>query len=74
MSPRSSASRSGRTLNERRRIPRAVLDPVLIRPRPGRKAQQRTVSLQWHDGVGDLQFYELSPAQSWPYLSEDQER
>ncbi|MBK8339558.1 MAG: hypothetical protein IPK99_05925 [Flavobacteriales bacterium] len=70
MSPRSSTSRLGHARTERRRIPRAVLDPVLIRPRSGQKAQQRTVSLQWHDGVGDLQFCELSPAQSWPYLTE----
>ncbi|MBX2973322.1 MAG: hypothetical protein KF797_09480 [Flavobacteriales bacterium] len=52
----------------RRRMPR-IPEELLVpkRVRRGRKAD--TIQLQWYDGAGELQYEELSPAQSWPYLS-----
>lgn len=47
------------------RIPDELLVPKRVRP--GRKAD--IIQLQWYDGAGELQYEELSPAQSWPYLS-----
>ncbi|MBK6830233.1 MAG: hypothetical protein IPG92_05540 [Flavobacteriales bacterium] len=53
-----------------RRSPRALLEQLLIKPaaRKGRKPD--TVAFQWLDGAGELHYEVLSPAQSWPYLTE----
>lgn len=54
-----------------RRRPRIrVTDEVLVAPRSRRGNTARTVAFQWHDGAGELHYEVLSPAQSWPYLSE----
>jgi len=36
----------------------------------GRKSD--TVQMQWSDGAGELNYDELSPAQSWPFLRDEQ--
>lgn len=48
-----------------KRLPTELLVPKRM-PR-GRKAN--IIQLQWYDGAGEMQYEELSPAQSWPYLS-----
>jgi len=48
-----------------KRLPAELLVPKRM-PR-GRKAN--IIQLQWYDGAGEMQYEELSPAQSWPYLS-----
>ncbi len=63
--PHSSASgRSGRHHKRQRGLVELLVPKRMPR---GRKA--KTVQLQWYDGAGELQYAELSPAQSWPYLS-----
>lgn len=47
---------------------RAVLEVPMMRM----DRRKRTVSFQWQDGAGELHFAELSHAQSWPYLHEQE--
>ena len=35
----------------------------------GRKSD--TIQVQWSDGAGELNYDELTPAQSWPFLRDD---
>lgn len=44
---------------------------VLVPKRTTKGRKTDTVLLQWHDGAGELQYTELSPAQSWPFLSKN---
>lgn len=36
--------------------------------------RRSTVSFQWQDGAGELHIAELSHAQSWPYLHDQEKR
>lgn len=53
-----------------RRSPRALLEQLLIKPAAHKGRKPDTVALQWLDGAGELHYEELSPAQSWPFLTE----
>lgn len=55
----------------RRSRGRAITPPeVFVPKRVARGRKPHTMQLQWYDGAGELQYAELSPAQSWPYLRE----
>jgi hypothetical protein len=47
---------------------RAALEVPMMRM----DRRRSTVSFQWQDGAGELHFTELSHAQSWPYLHEQE--
>ncbi len=46
---------------------------VVVQKRATKGQKPDTVRVQWSDGAGELNYDELSPAQSWPFLREDQE-
>lgn len=55
----------------RPRRPKRTPDELLVPKRMPRGRKSEVVQLQWHDGAGELQYKELSPAQSWPFLIGD---
>lgn len=55
----------------RRKVFDRVPAELLVPKRTARGRKSDVVELQWYDGAGELQYEELSPAQSWPYLSKN---
>ncbi len=56
-------------VRQARRLP---VRPQLDHPMMRMDRRRSTVSFQWQDGAGELHFTELSHAQSWPYLHEQE--
>jgi len=44
--------------------------PMIVRSRPGRSRNSRTVSFQWYDGAGEMHYHALDPIESGPFLTE----
>ena len=61
------AARINERLRQRRRSKEAWAE-LFVPKRVPRGRKPRTMQLQWYDGAGELQYAELTPAQSWPYL------
>ncbi|MBL7956231.1 MAG: hypothetical protein JNJ91_14440 [Flavobacteriales bacterium] len=55
----------------RRKVFDRVPAELLVPKRTARGRKSDVVELQWYDGAGELQYEELSPAQSWPFLSKN---
>jgi hypothetical protein len=55
----------------RRKVHDRVPAELLVPKKMARGRKSDVVALQWYDGAGELQYEELSPAQSWPYLSKN---
>lgn len=65
--PRTRNSLPKQAVPQRERTPLELLVPK----RTSRGRRSEVVLLQWYDGAGELQYQELTPAQSWPYLSKN---
>lgn len=55
----------------RRKVFDRVPAELLVPKKMARGRKSDVIQLQWYDGAGELQYEELSPAQSWPYLSKN---